>query len=224
MSRAPTLAASRSACSSRSPTPTPSRTSIPGPIWATRSPSTSTAAWLTRWTSALTPPASGFQRLDQGGGVVGAEEALAVDVEGRGPGGAAGLGGGDVAGDAVAMGAGVELGADPVGVETEVTSHPQHRLPRELRLVRVKGVVVLPEAALGGSALTRFRGQHRQRVLLRDRQVAEAEQQPFADPLPHPAQALLGAEAVGALEVAEHHQLQRCPGHPPDVVQAFQRG
>ena len=27
---------------------------MPGPIWATRSPSTSTAAWLTRWTSALT--------------------------------------------------------------------------------------------------------------------------------------------------------------------------
>src|SRR5207248_7791925 len=33
---------------------TPSRTRRPAPICATRSPSTSTAAWLTRWTSALT--------------------------------------------------------------------------------------------------------------------------------------------------------------------------
>lgn len=51
-----TFSARRSASSSPSSTPTPSRISIPGPIWATRLPSTSTAAWLTRWISAFTPP------------------------------------------------------------------------------------------------------------------------------------------------------------------------
>src|SRR5262249_25040394 len=48
-----TFPASWPASASPSSRPMPSRTSMPGPICATRSPSTSTAAWLTRWTSAL---------------------------------------------------------------------------------------------------------------------------------------------------------------------------
>src|SRR5690349_17580612 len=68
------------------------------------------------------------QRLDQRGSVVGAVEAAAVDEEGGRAGGAARLRGGHVAGDALAVSAGVEVGVDPVGVEAEVPPHRQHRL------------------------------------------------------------------------------------------------
>ncbi len=49
---ASTFSASRSHSTSVSPTFTPSSTTIPALICATRVPSTSTAAWLQRWTSA----------------------------------------------------------------------------------------------------------------------------------------------------------------------------
>ncbi len=49
---ASTFAAILSASRSPSPAATPSRTSRPGPIAATRSPSTDTEAELTRWTRA----------------------------------------------------------------------------------------------------------------------------------------------------------------------------
>jgi len=46
----------------------------------------------------------------------------------------------------------------------------------------------------------------------------------WAEPLAHAAEDRLGPEAVGALEVAEHHQLQRRPALAADVIDVFQRG
>jgi hypothetical protein len=54
--------------------------------------------------------------------------------------------------------------------------------------------------------------------------VAEAEQQPLAEPLANPPQDRLRAEAEGALEVAEHHQLQRRTRLAAHVVGVLQRG
>ena len=121
----------------------------------------------------------------------------------------------DVALDPLAVGAGVELGRDALGVEAELARRPSSIVSaRELRLGREEGVVVLPEAALGGRGLARLGRQRRQRVALGDRQVAEGEDEAVAEPLAHPPQDRLGAEAEGALEVAEHDQLQRPPSSP----------
>ena len=84
--------------------------------------------------------------------------------------------------------------------------------------------MVVPEAALGRRRLARLGGQRRQRVALGDRQVAEAEEEPIAEPLADPAQDRLGAEAEGALEVAEHHQLQRRAALAANVVEVLERG
>ena len=84
--------------------------------------------------------------------------------------------------------------------------------------------MVLPEAALGGRRLARLGGQRRQRVALGDRQVAEGEEEPVAEPLADAAQDRLGAEAEGALEVAEHDQLQRRAALAADVVDVLERG
>jgi hypothetical protein len=54
--------------------------------------------------------------------------------------------------------------------------------------------------------------------------VAEAEEELLAEPLADPAQDRLRAEAEGALEVAEHHQLQRRPALAAHVVEVFERG
>ncbi len=81
----------------------------------------------------------------------------------------------------------------------------------------------LPEAPLGCSRLARLRRQRRQRVALGDRQVAEAEEELVAEPLADPAQDRLRAEAEGALEVAEHHQLQRRTALAAQVVGVLQR-
>jgi hypothetical protein len=61
-------------------------------------------------------------------------------------------------------------------------------------------------------------------MALGDRQVAEAEEEPVAEPLAHPPQHRLRAEAEGALEVAEHHQLQRRAALAAHVVEVLQRG
>jgi hypothetical protein len=55
-------------------------------------------------------------------------------------------------------------------------------------------------------------------MALGDRQVAEGEDEAIAEPLVHAAQDRLGAEAEGALEVAEHHQLQRSAELTANVV------
>ncbi len=61
-------------------------------------------------------------------------------------------------------------------------------------------------------------------MALGDRQVAEAEEEAVAQPLAHPPQDRLGAKAEGALEVAEHHQLQRRPTLAAHVVEILERG
>jgi hypothetical protein len=61
-------------------------------------------------------------------------------------------------------------------------------------------------------------------VALGDRQVAEGEDEPLAEAVVDPAQDRLGAEAEGALEVAEHHQLQRPFQLAADVVVPVERG
>jgi len=81
--------------------------------------------------------------------------------------------------------------------------------------------VVIENFRSGG--LARFGRQRRQRVALGDRQVAEAEEEAVAEPLAHPPQDRLGAEAEGALEVAEHHQLQRPPALASQVVAVLER-
>jgi monovalent cation/hydrogen antiporter len=107
------------------------------------------------------------------------------------------------------MGARLQLRGEAVGVQPQLPRHLQHRPLGELWLRPVEGVVVVPEAALRGRRLARFRRQRRQRVALGDRHVAEAKDEPIAEPIVDPPQHRLGAEAEGALEVAEHHQLQR---------------
>ena len=84
--------------------------------------------------------------------------------------------------------------------------------------------MVLPEPALGGGGLAGLGGERRQRMALGDRQVTEGEDEPIAEPLAHPAQHRLGAEAEGALEVAEHDQLQRPAQLATDVVGLVERG
>ena len=144
--------------------------------------------------------------------------APAVDEEAGRAGGAAALGRVDVALDAGTVHTGVDLPGHPLGVEAEVAADREHRLARELRLHREEGIVVLPEAALGGGGLAGLGRFGRQRVALGDRQVAEGEDQPVAKALVHPAQDRLGPEAEGALEVAEHDQLQRPARLAADVV------
>ena len=68
------------------------------------------------------------------------------------------------------------------------------------------------------------RGERRQRVALGDRQVAEGEDEAVAEPLAHPPQDRLGAEAEGALEVSEHDQLERGAALAADVIDVLQRG
>ena len=122
------------------------------------------------------------------------------------------------------MDAGVDLRLHPPDVEVELGADLDHRLPRESRLVGVERVVVLPEAALGGGGLAGLRRQRRQRMALGNRQVAEAEEEPIAEPIADAAEDRLRPEAVGALEVAEHHQLQRRPPLAANVVDVLQRG
>lgn len=148
----------------------------------------------------------------------------AVGEEGRRARGAAGRCRGKVALDSLAVGLGVDLRRQPLGVETEVAANRDHRLPRESRLGREKGVVVLPEFALGASRLARLRRHRRQRVLLGNRQVAEGEDHAAAKPIVQPPQNRLGTEAEGALEVPEHHQLQLRPALAADVIDVLQWG
>ena len=117
----------------------------------------------------------------------------------------------------------VDLGGHAVGVEAEVGGDGEHRLAGELGLGLEEGVVVLPEAALGEGRLAGLGRQRRQRVALGDRQVAEGEDEAIAEPLVHPSQHRLGAQAKGALEVAEHHQLQRPPDLAANVVGVLER-
>jgi hypothetical protein len=54
--------------------------------------------------------------------------------------------------------------------------------------------------------------------------VAEAEEEPIAEPLADPAQHRLRTKAEGALEVAEHDQLQRRAALAAHVVEVVERG
>ncbi len=83
--------------------------------------------------------------------------------------------------------------------------------------------MVLPEPALRRRRLAGLRGEGRQRVALDDRQVAEGEDEAVPEGLADSAQNRLGAEAEGALEVAEHDQLQRRRALAADVVDVLQR-
>jgi monovalent cation/hydrogen antiporter len=118
----------------------------------------------------------------------------------------------------------VELRCHALVVEIEVAADFEHRLARELGLGREEGVVVLPEASLGGRRLAGLGRQRRQGVALGNRQVAEGEDEALAEAVANPAQDRLGAEAEGALEVAEHDQLQRPAELAAKVVFAVQRG
>ena len=99
----------------------------------------------------------------------------------------------------------------------------EHRLAGELGLGRKRASWYSQKLALGRRCLAGLGGQRRQRVALGDRQVAEGEDEAVAEALADPAQHRLGAEAEGALEVAEHDQLQRPAQLAADVIDALQR-
>ncbi len=119
--------------------------------------------------------------------------------------------------------AGVELGDHPLRVEPELGGDLEHRLAREFRLELEERVVVLPELALRGGGLAGLGRQRRQGMALGDRQVAEDEDEAIAEAVVYAAQHRLGPEAERALEVAEHHQLQRPSQLATGVVDLFER-
>jgi len=116
-----------------------------------------------------------------------------------------------------------DLDADAIAVELEHLGVADDVLEREAPARGVQPVVHRPERLPPGCRLRPLRRGLRQRVYLCQRQVPEGEAQPPVEALSHAPHDRLRGGAVGALEVAVHHELQRRVVWAEDVVVDVQR-
>ena len=144
--------------------------------------------------------------------------AAAVDEERRRPRHLAGVGIGDVLGDAPRVHAAAQLVAKARHVEPELLGVADEVLDVERVLVGEQQVVHLPEAALRRGRLRGLGGQLGVRVHVGERQVAEHEAHVLAEVVEQLAHDRLGLPAVRALEVAVLDERDRRVVGAADVV------